>query len=262
MNTKWVARSLVVFGMLVLTGPAARAMDPAPNTAIMTAVIREQLIKHMPTPLIQTKNEWNKQREVVTGWDIRRQGFGRWETKPRKAVRNDGHWYRATVIIPDPQQTLHVELRNVRSGADGELLFNGIVAANTDLKFEQQVWKSGTRLYSGETRGRCRSVVELHCIATNRFEKVEGSVLPTAVLRLRVTQANLSYDQLVIEHTLGVGGDAARILGETGHKLLTRMKPSLERSLLDRANEAIVKAGDTKEVRVEFEKLFSATPKK
>jgi hypothetical protein len=64
------------------------------------------------------------------------------------------------------------------------------------------------------------------------------------------------YTGLVCEHTLGVGGDAARLIGEAVHDLLTAVKPSVERDILAKANAAVVKAADTKEVRVAFDRLL------
>jgi hypothetical protein len=240
-----------------LTGAARlSAADPAPDTTVLSGVLRDQLLKHLPAPLVETKNDWGKQREVTVGWKFRRAGPLRVEAEPQKATRNDGHWHRLTVTVKDPARTVALGLKDVKAPEEGRLTFAAHVGADVDLKFEQQVWKSGARLYGGETRARCRAAVALTCEATSRLERTPGSLLPTAVFRVRVTEAKLFYKDLVVEHTLGVGGDAAKVIGEAAHKLLTRFKPSLERDLLARANAAIVKAGDTKEIRVEFEKLL------
>jgi hypothetical protein len=98
--------------------------------------------------------------------------------------------------------------------------------------------------------------VLLKCEITSRTETKPGSLLPDMVFRVRVTDAKLVYDKLVIEHTAGVGGDAAKVLGETFLDVARRVKPDLERDLLARANAAIMKAADTKEVRVSFESLL------
>lgn len=244
-----------------LTGAARlSAADPAPDTRVLTAVLRDQLLKHMPAPLVETKHDWGKQAIVTVGWDFHRSGPLRWDAIPRTALRNDGHWHKLTVVVKDPPKTLSFQLKDLKSPEDGKLTFEAHAAADVDLTFEQQLWKAGARLYSGETRGRCRAAVVLKCEATSRIEFAPGSLLPSAVVRVRVTDAQLFYDNLVVEHTLGVGGDAAKVIGETAHKLLNKLKPSLERDLLAKANAAIVKAGDTKDVRIEFDKLFKARP--
>jgi hypothetical protein len=247
----------VLLVAICLVGPA-RADDPAPDTRVLTGVLRDYLLRYMPAPLVETKHDWGKQAIVTVGWDMNRQGPLRWEAVPRTALKNDGHWYKLKVVVKDAAKTLDFRLKDVKSPEDGKLTFEAHVSADVDLGFEQQQWKAGVRLYSGETRGRCRAAVVLKCEATTRLEFAKDSVLPAAVLRVRVTDAQLFYDKLVIEHTLGVGGDAAKVIGETGHKLMNKLKPSVERDLLAKANTAIVKAGDTKDVRIAFGSLISA----
>jgi hypothetical protein len=70
---------------------------------------------------------------------------------------------------------------------------------------------------------------------------------------VKVTEAKLFYEKLVIEHTAGIGGDAAKLLGDAVIDMVKQAKPSLERDLLKKANAAIVKAADTKEIRVSLE---------
>ena len=248
---------LVAAVALTLAAPPAPATDPPPDTHVLTAVLRDLLLKEMPTPLVESTHDWGKQSEVVVGRSFHRSGPLRWDVEPRAALKNDGHWYKVTVVAKDPQKTLALGLKDVRTPTDGTLTFDVQAGLDVDLTFEQQFWRAGARLYSGETRGRCRAAVLLKCEATNRFERAAGAFFPTAVFRVRVTEAQLFYDDLVIEHTLGVGGDAAKLIGERAHKIMTRVKPSLERNLLARANAGIVKAGDTKDVRVEFDKLFA-----
>ena len=88
----------------------------------------------------------------------------------------------------------------------------------------------------------------LNCEALTRFEK-NGTWLPDTVFRLRVVKADFQYDNLVVEHTGGVSGEAAKVLGDAVVGGMRRWKPSLERKLVEKANAAVVKAGDTKEVR-------------
>src|SRR5207302_8177276 len=108
--------------------------------------------------------------------------------------------------------------------------------------------------YSGEVRARLRLRLRLRCEAVSRVE-TGGKLLPEAVFRLRVLQSDLRYDRFRVEHAAGVGGDAAKVLGEGAHAAVHLVRPSLERKLLERANAAVVKAGDTREVRVSLMKL-------
>ncbi|HZT80272.1 MAG TPA: hypothetical protein VFA26_08625, partial [Gemmataceae bacterium] len=73
----------------------------------------------------------------------------------------------------------------------------------------------------------------------------------------RATKADLRYDNLVVEHVAGVGGELAKLIGDAFHGGLTQWRPALERELLARADAAIVRAADTKEVRVNLAGLFA-----
>ena len=83
-----------------------------------------------------------------------------------------------------------------------------------------------------------------------------GTLLPDAVFRLRATEAKLGFDHFELEHVAGVGGDMAKVIGEAAQAAVEQWRPSLERNLLERADAAIVKAADTKEVRVSVMKLL------
>ena len=78
-------------------------------------------------------------------------------------------------------------------------------------------------------------------------------------MQLKVTKADLRYDNLKFEHIAGVGGEAAEMIGELAHTAVNQWRPSLERDLLEKANAAIVKAGENKEVRLSLTKLFKTT---
>jgi hypothetical protein len=94
----------------------------------------------------------------------------------------------------------------------------------------------------------------LRCESTTRGEE-SGGHLPDVIFRMRATDGRLSYDQFRVEHVAGVGGDAAKVIGESAHNLLNQLKPSIERNMLEKAGQAIVKSADTKDVKLSFGKL-------
>ena len=94
----------------------------------------------------------------------------------------------------------------------------------------------------------------LDCTAASRIEA--PNLLPELVFELKVEKADLGYENLKSEHIAGIGGDAAQVIGETAHSLLNQWRPSIEhRDLLAKANAAIAKAGEQKEVRLSLSKL-------
>ncbi|MBX9585020.1 MAG: hypothetical protein K2X87_32340 [Gemmataceae bacterium] len=228
--------------------PAPDRPDPAEVKAL-EATLRDLLVKNVPDPLVQSAQDWGRQEYGRVGPRLR--------ADPVMGVRNDGHWRRVAVRVPN-SAALGVGITEAAYPEPGKTTFTAMIGADCVIRFEQQVWRNGRRLYSGETRGRCRAAVLLKCEATTRTETKPGGLLPVPdlVVRVRVTDAQLFYENLVIDHTAGVGGDAAKIIGETIIDAVKKLKPDLERDLLAKANAAVVKAADTKEVRVSLGGLF------
>ncbi|HJZ57815.1 MAG TPA: hypothetical protein VKE74_22840 [Gemmataceae bacterium] len=232
--------------------PPARAQAPEPidpaEVRALEKTVRDLLLKHMPDPLVQSAPNWGHQKEVTVG--------GRLKGMPVKELKNDGTWRRVMVKARYPEQTLAVGIKDAEYPEPGRATFTTMIGLDVDLKLEQQVWQNGHRLYSGETRGRCRAALMLKCEITSRTEKKPGSLLPEVIVRGRATEAQLFYQDLVIEHTAGIGGDGAKLLGDAAIYTVKQVKPDLERDLLAKANAAIVKAADTKDVRVSLDSLL------
>ncbi len=249
----WVVLGLA--GLLAAAGPGSAAPPPAPDpTAALAANLRGLLVEALPTPLYEDASHWGQQRLVA--------GRTRWRGKGlhvhpevEQVLKNDGRWWKVRGTASRPASTLALDIRDVQKPEPGRLLFTAFLATDADVELERQTWKQGVRFYSGSTRARLRVKLALRCEAVTRVETA-SRLLPEAVFRLRVLQADLGYDHLVVEHIAGVGGDGAKVLGEAVHAALRGLRPSLERDLLAKANAAIVKAGDTKEVRVSLTKLL------
>lgn len=215
------------------------------------------LLANLPDPLVQSNHHWGEQKEVAIGVRWEKKGVIRYRPEVMKDVKNDGHWERVTVTAVDPEKKLKLMVANPRAPEAGKTLLDAVVQTDVRLKYEQQRWAMGKRFYSGETRATCTAAVTMVVELTSRNEYPTGSVLPTLVLRVRVTEAKLTYWDLECEHTLGMGGDAAKVLGKAVHEVMKKVKPDMEEGLLEKANAAVVKAADTKEVKVELGNLLS-----
>ena len=238
---------------LMLSGATVQGADPVAPTdeQALTPFLRELLLKSMPQPLGESSHNWGQQREVNVGvkWHRLRPEVVRGE-------RNDGHWTKVRVEAVDPAQTFGFGLSDLKSPAPNTTTFGATVTLNVRVTHEQQLWKAGHRLYAGEVRGTARVSVKVNCEMTTRFEREPGNLLPTAAVRLRVTDADLTYADVKCEHIARLDGRPAEVVGDVALRTLKRVKPALESSLKDKANAAIVAAADTKEIRVELDKLF------
>lgn len=233
--------------------PDPKATDRAEADAL-AAVLRELLQKNLPDPLTRTSQNWDHQK-AVTVVKRHREGLRIW-TEPVQEMQNDGVWRRITVRVPDSSKVVLAVLELTHPEENKMLATIGVQAERVDVHFEQQVWRSGLRLYGGETRGHCKGSLLVKVEVTTKTELKKGAFLPDVYLKMRATEAQLGYNDLVIDHTAGLDGDAAKALGDLAVKMIKSLKPDLERDLLEKGNAAIVKAAGTREVKTSLDMLL------
>jgi hypothetical protein len=234
-------------------GPAQT--DPAEAEAL-ARVLRDLLRQNIPDPVLRTSQNWGNQI-AVTRTRRKREGFRVWN-EPVQEFRNDGTWRRITVRIPEPDKTFLAVTRLTR-GEDGKLSVTvGVIAERVELRLEQQIWKNGLRIYAGETRAHCRGGVLLSAEVKVQTVFKKDSWLPDVTVQVKATEARIVYEDLVVDHTAGLDGDAAKTVGELAIRAVKALKPDLERDLLTKGNEAIVKAAGTREFKASLADLFKA----
>ena len=237
--------------------------QPKPEEAAAIAkLMREQALKQMPTPLVKANDGWGKQKEFAVGKRMLRNP-NRFPDAPTELI-NDGLWRRFTVLARDPEKTLAIGFAELVRPAPDTLNVTLNVAMDIDFKMEHQLWLRGRQLYSGETRGHCKGAVQLKSLVVHKTEFKPGTLLPEVKLKVTTTDAKIFYDGLTIDHTAGLDGEDAKKVGDLVIDLVRKVKPDLERELLEKGNAAIVKAAGTKEIKLELDKLMAAgaMPKK
>lgn len=239
--------------------------QPTPDEAAGIAkLMRDMALQKMPDPLVVANDGWGKQKEFAVGRVMLRNP-NKFPDAPKEVV-NDGLWRRFTVTARDPDKTFAVGFAElVRPTAD-QLNATLNVAMDINFRMEQQLWVRGRQLYSGETRGHCKSAVQLKAVVGHKTEFKSGSLLPEIALKITTTEAKIFYDGLTIDHTAGfdLKGEDAKKAGDLVIDLVKAVKPDLERQLLEKGNAAIVKAAGTKEIKLQLDKLMTAgvLPKK
>ena len=237
--------------------------QPKPEeVAAISKLMRDMGLQHMPDPLVKANDGWGKQKEFVVGKVMLRDPK-KFPDAP-KELFNDGLWRRFTVTARDPAETFAVGITElVRPDADTMFVTVNVVM-DINFRMEQQLWKRGLQLYSGETRGHCKGAVQLKAVVAHKTEFKPGAFLPDIALKVTTTEAKLFYEKIVIDHTAGLDGDDAKKVGDLVVDLVKSVKPELEKELLEKGNAAIVKAAGTKEIKVQLDKLMSAgvLPKK
>jgi hypothetical protein len=251
----------LTFGFLLLAAGTARAQIPplpvpaGSSSEDLVFTLRPYLVQMIPAVLIDERRDWGKQKLVTRG--IEWKGKGKFGLRPsvQKAHKNHGVWRKVRVATGNLDSSLVLDLRNLQKPAADRMTFTVFLSFDARVDYDQQNWRSGIRTYAGSVRARLRPRLTMHCEVTTRLVKGKG-LLPDMVFRARVLAADLGYDHFVVEHVAGVGGDMAKLLGSAAHACVNQWKPSIERNLIARANAAIVKAGDTKEIRLSLSKLF------
>jgi hypothetical protein len=228
-------------------------LSPA-NPDAFAGALRGYLVHNLPATLYEASPGWGHTATAPNGlhWTGRALPV---HPHVQYAAKNDGDWRKVRVAGNNIADTLVLDIRNLEQPELGHISFDVILSMDCLVDYEHQKWESGIRLYSAGAKARLRVKALLSCEATTRLEQ-EKTLLPNAVFRLRVVNAKVSYDNLVVEHVAGVGGEAAKLIGDGLKGWLHQWKPSIEKELLEKADAAITKSGDTKEVRVSLTQLF------
>jgi hypothetical protein len=235
---------------------ALPALLDTESTAALAGNLRALLIQALPDPLYEDDRHWGGREWVAHGVTWRGKGL-RVRPEFTKTLRNDGRWWKMRVTADDLRDSLVIDLRDFSTPEAGRVTFTTFLALDAHVDYDQENWDDGVRLYAGSVRARLRAKLTLRCEATAKLEP-GGSLLPDAVFRLHATAADLHYDNLVVEHAAGVGGELAKLLGDAAVGGVEQWRPSAERRLLEQIDAALVKAADTKEVRVSLMRLLKA----
>jgi hypothetical protein len=237
-----------------LPAPNPVALLSSSNPDLLAGALRGYLVHNLPETLYEANHGWGHTAPAPNGL--------RWTGRAlplhphiQYSDKNDGDWRKARVTGNNVADTLVLDIRNVQQPEVGRITFDVVLSIDCQVDHEHQKWDSGIRLYSGSAKAKLRVKAILSCEATARLDQ-EKTLLPDAVFRLRVVDAKVNYDNLVVEHIAGVGGEAAKLIGDGLKGGLHQWKPSMEKELLEKAEAAIVKAADTKEVHVSLTQLF------
>jgi hypothetical protein len=242
------ARAEVAVGAKPAAGASLSSSPASPSLDELAHTLRSYIVRKVSAQVYEANHGWGHTTSVPSGIQWKGQGLGVHGTVT-KSERNDGTWRKVRVTAPNLAESLALTLNNVQQLEPGRMRFDVLLSCDARIEVDQQKWKEGVRLYAGTARARLRVHLALACELTTRVDW-NAKLLPDGVFRLRVVHANLSYDHFVLEHVAGLGGDAAKLVGAVLKALVHQWHPSLERDWLAKANTAIEKAADTKEIRI------------
>lgn len=235
---------ILLISPIALSAQSPAKMDDAYNKLAQS--FKPILISSLPARLYEKEDNWGHQVMVPVG--IKWRGL-----KPQitKSPRDHGEWRKLILSAQDLKRTLDLKIYDVKNVNAEKQTFKVFLTFEMGVYYDQQNWESGVRLWSGSVRARAQVKAEMDCENTLKVE-IDKNGLPDFILRLRVTNAKVGYDKLVVEHINGIGGDGAKLIGGAVHDAMKRWRPSIERDLLAKASAGIVKAADTREIRIGF----------
>ena len=230
----------------------------APNTLFAQVESADQLAKTLkpiligavPAVLYEKTDNWGHQANVPTG--VQWRGI---KPKITNSLRDHGTWKKLSITAQELPRTLDLKIYDIKSVDADKQTFRVFLTFQMGVLYDQQNWESGVRMWSGSVRARAQVKAEMVCENTLRVE-FDKNGLPDFILRLRVIDAKVSYDKPIVEHINGIGGTGAKLVGDAVIDTMRLWRPSIERDLLAKANAAIVKTADTREVRFGFGSLI------
>lgn len=217
---------------------------PAEKVAALQSALKTTMLLAMPDPMVQGKEKWGHQEQTVSGL--------KWSGKPEFSYqnRNHGTWRKYEVELRQPHEShLRLRLDEVKITGNNQMSF--VVYLDADVNFEvtQENWNHGIRLFHGTVRGQ--AVMQIKLLCTSRLEiDTDAKGLPALKYRLKTERAKASYVDLKVKHLAGIGGSAAKWIGDWSVDAMNQLKPSIERKLIDKLSAKLVKAADTKEIQV------------
>jgi hypothetical protein len=232
---------------LAKPGVAALA-TPAADTEPFSAALRGLLLRFLPATLYEASPNWGKMKRVVNGvkWTGKRINL---KPELQYKEKNDGTWRKIRVAGDNLPQTLVLRVYNIRPVDAERFQFDLFLSVPVKVYFQQQMWESGLRLYDGTARARLRLNFWLTCEAGTRLDR-EDKLVPDLVVTLKVVKATFRWSEFHMEHAAGLGGDAAALIGDLVEKYITDWRPSLEREFIAKAEAAVLKAGQARELRL------------
>lgn len=248
--------SVVLVGLSCGPASPARGAEPPIPAGEISVILRELLLPALPQPLAKSSTNWDHQEKTFVGLKWVKGNGILLKPEAQYKMHNAGIWRRIHADALNPAENLKLSITDMVAPEPGALTFTLNTTLPVRVFFEQQFWRAGTRLYSGETRARAKIGLRLKCRMTLSSVAVKGSFFPDLVLKLNVTEAACGYEDLVVEHTAGVGGEVAGLLGDAFVDALKQWKPSIERKMIEKANQTIVKAADAKEVHLKLSRLL------
>lgn len=195
------------------------------------------VLKNLP-PNYQDKRKWNRQKEIVSGLDVKMDGL-RLDTKRRRKMVNHGAWSRYEIDFVEPAKELVVDITRIEFPDSGLIDIQCRVETPLKLFGRLTQWQRDVQIFSLSVAGRAR--VELTIDATVQVQ-VNPLVFPPDVeFRPKVTKAHVNLKEFEVDRVSHIGGDAAELVGKAMRKTLEKKLEDYDEKVVEKMNKEIEK---------------------
>ncbi len=194
----------------------------------------------------EKRKNWGNTKNITVG--IRADGI---KLHRRKKPVKHGVWKHYKIRLIEPQETLAVQIKNLRPVEGGRIAFTLAVQAKFDLWARAKVYKYGIHLIAIETLGDATIDLAIDCEVGMSFQTHKGSA--GIALDPQVTDARLDITDFHLRRVSNAKGPIIRELGEELPRMIERELQGPK--LVAKLNRAIEKKRDRLELS--FGKLMT-----
>jgi hypothetical protein len=231
---------------------ACQPQEQPPNTPLEDLSTdrkeEESLFDHLIQQLVhdavprrhETRKDWGRTIEVVSGLNVRREGLELRTSRRRKEVPH-GHWQLVRLELADPQQDLDIQLLRPRQSDKG-LLFDIEATARLQTFARYMHWRYGVHLLS--VSGDAEAVVQLHATCEIALQLDAKRLPPDVLVVPRIHEAEIRLVSLDLRRLSHLRGDLAQELGRLLRRVLNDVLEKRQDRLTDRMNQQLAKKQD------------------
>jgi hypothetical protein len=219
------------------------ATEPIPTTMApeeMHELIRAMVLDIIPYKYNDTR-KWNRTKEVVSGLNVRVDGF-RVKTNRRRKMVNHGTWKRYTVELLNPKQEFDFKIDNIKTDSPGKVSFRASVVTPLRVTARLQEWSYGARLLSISTEAETRVQLQANCQVG--FEMDGKTFPPDVIIKPGINAAYIRLIDFEVKRISHVKGSLAKEMGRTMQSLVERQIENKREQLAQKINQKIAKQQD------------------
>jgi hypothetical protein len=186
---------------------------------------------------------WGKTEKVSRGVRVRTQG-GRVRFEQRTKKVNHGFWRRVKVKLLEPDKTLQLEIRNVRTAEDGATRFDLFLTVRARCETQFAFWTYDVKGFNGSLESDVTVQARADCSFRIKTAAKEDSFLPEVEVEPQVHDLDLKLSDVDTRKVGRIGGWVADELGNFTREAMEDLLQAQEKKVLERIQKSIRKNED------------------